>query len=186
MAPLSALLVAGALATAAVASGCTCDRASTPGAAGPRDSLASAASATPGAAVLRASALCGIESREASVRWIATEEEYQAALAALDQGRLPGAAPAIAAVDFATHGVLLVQMGRRPTAGYALDLATEQVVTEGGVGVVRVNWVEPLEDAVVAQVLTSPCLLVSVRKEQLRSVKVVDQAGRTRETVELR
>jgi hypothetical protein len=181
-----ALVAAVALAFGATASGCTCRRANGLPEEEARASVEQRATTERRAAVLRGSAQCGSASRDGDVRWIGTEEEYQAALAALDRGRLPGTAPAPAPVDFGTHGVLIVRMGGRPTAGYALELASEQVVSDDGTGAVRVNWTEPPEDAMVAQVLTSPCLLVSVRKDEFRSVKVVDQAGRTRETVKVR
>jgi hypothetical protein len=178
--------VALAFAFAATASGCTCRRANGLPEEEARSPVEQRATTEPRAAVLRGSAQCGSASRDGDVRWIGTEEEYQAALAALDRGRLPGTAPAPVPVDFGTHGVLIVRMGERPTAGYALELASEQVVSDDGTGAVRVNWTEPPEDAMVAQVLTSPCLLIAVRKEGLRAIKVVDQAGRARGTVELR
>jgi hypothetical protein len=208
-----ALVVAVALAFAATASGCTCRRANGVAegevrapvdergveepragderdgderAAGPRASVEERSAAEPRAAVLRGSAQCGGASRDGDARWVGSEEEYRAALAELERGRLPGTAPPPAQVDFGTHGVLIVRMGARPTAGYALELASDEVVTDGGTGAVRVNWTEPPEDGMVAQVLTSPCLLIAVRKEGLRAIKVVDQAGRARGTVELR
>jgi hypothetical protein len=89
-------------------------------------------------------------------------------------------------VDFGERGILEVAMGQRPTAGYGLELASDEVRPEDGAGIVRVNWTEPKEDAAVAQVVTSPCIRLAVRKEGLREVKVVDQAGRVRGTVDVR
>lgn len=200
-----ALALAG---MAVLGAGCTCDRAGARGAeqrAAAADGPSAEAGTTPGgsgaavtrdpggvsrgageAHVLRASAQCGTQTRHGSARWLATDEEYRAALAAVGRARLPGMEREPAAVDFATHGVLLVEMGQRATAGYALDLANEHLERDGDGGTVRVNWNEPPEDAMVAQVLTSPCLFVAVKKDQLRSLKIVDQAGRTRETVKLR
>lgn len=183
---IHALLTAVALAGLALGTSCTRRRAHTPENATPSASAAGFAATTdPGATVLRRSAQCGSAPLNGEVRWIGTDAEYRAALDAIDRGTLPGTAPAPVPVDFASHGVVLVLMGQRPTAGYALDLASEEVPVEDGTGTVRVNWNEPPEDATVAQVVTSPCLLVAVRRDGLRAVKVVDQAGRARETLQL-
>lgn len=206
MAPLKLALSGALIGMAVLGAGCTCDRAASTERADQRAAAVEDPSARPGATargsgakvtgdvsrgeddaqVLRASAQCGTATREGSARWLASDEEYRAALAAVDRRRLSGVQREPAAVDFATHGVLLVEMGQRATAGYALDLASADVRRDGDGGTVRVNWNEPPEDAMVAQVLTSPCLFVAVKKDQLRSLKVVDQAGRTRETVKLR
>jgi hypothetical protein len=179
-------------AMAALAVGCRCPQGAANGETSATASRAyaegDAAAGAPAAAVLKQSAQCGGRSGDGRVRWLATAEELRDALAATSALTLSGEPRAAepADVDFATSGVLHVEMGQRPTAGYALDLATGEVAVEDGTGVVRVNWTEPPEDGVVAQVLTSPCLLVTVRKAGLRKIDVVDQAGRVRGTVEVR
>lgn len=180
------LVLAVACAAAALGPGCTCPKAGAPAEAGSRGYEASSA-ASGAVAVLRASAQCGTASRDGSVRWFATAEEYRDAVGEKDKLTMSGKAPADEPqVDFGARGVLEVAMGQRPTAGYGLELASEELRVEDGTGVVRVNWTEPKEDAVVAQVVTSPCLLLAVRKEGLRAVKVVDQAGRGRGTADVR
>ena len=126
------------------------------------------------AAALRSAAHCGGAAADPSVRWLSTDAEYRAALARAD-GALLGKARPPPTVDFEKDGVLLVEMGRRPTAGHELALATDHVATEDGVGVVRVEWTEPVAGALVAQVVTSPCLFVAVPRGGLRELKVVDQ-----------
>jgi hypothetical protein len=91
----------------------------------------------------------------------------------------PLGAPAVAApgVDFARDGVVLVAMGRRSTAGYALALASRRAEVKGGVATLSVRFEEPAPGAVLAQVVTSPCLLVALPRKGLREVRVVDAGG---------
>jgi hypothetical protein len=184
-APTLAIAVAVA---AASLGGCTCRKASAPAAAGtPRHEASSAATTNAAVAQLSASMQCGTTSREPYVRWFGTAEEYREAITAKDKLTMSGTAPAEdPPIDFGERGVLEVAMGQRPTAGYGLELASDEVRPENGIGVVRVNWTEPKEDAAVAQVVTSPCIRLAVRKEGLREVEVVDQAGRVRGTVAVR
>ena len=129
------------------------------------------------ARLLRASSQCG--ERDAGASWVGSDEQYQRAVKELAGATLeePAAAPK---VDFATHGVLRVGMGRRATAGYSLALAEPALTRDGSTVVVRVAWTEPAPDAMTAQVRTSPCLLLAIPREGLREVRVVDQSGTVR------
>lgn len=83
-------------------------------------------------------------------------------------------------VDFAASEALLIEMGRRPTAGYRLTLADTSLAIRDGVAQVLVNWEEPGPSAVVTQVMTSPCLIVTVPRARYRELVVVDQLGQPR------
>ena len=116
-------------------------------------------------AVQRASWL--LDARELSVHW----------------SRLHGhriEVPPQPAVDFAGETVALLEMGPRPTAGFALELASTQLTQENGAQVVTVNWREPAEGATMAQVLTSPCLMIALPKSMRGPIEVRDQTGTTR------
>jgi hypothetical protein len=123
---------------------------------------------------------CGREERGAVARFIGTEQAYRAALAA--GGLPPGGAPRATPIDFASEGVLLVEMGQRPTAGYALALAAPEVRVVDGVATVAVRFDAPPAGAMVAQVVTSPCLLVRLPRAGLRELRVVDASGALRAT----
>jgi PrcB C-terminal len=129
------------------------------------------------ASVVRASAQCGGEASGPSARWIATEGALRAAMGA---GGMFGAEPAT--VDFRKEGVLAVFMGQRPTAGYGLALHDPTVAIADGVGKVVIRFQEPEPGAMVAQVLTSPCLLVRMPKQGIRQLRIVDPAGTQRAT----
>jgi protease stability complex PrcB-like protein len=128
------------------------------------------------ASVVRSSAQCGGDVSGPSAHWIATEGEYRAAMGA---GGAFGETPP---VDFKKEGVLAVYMGQRSTGGYALALHDPTVAIANGTGTVVVRFDEPPPGAMVTQVLTSPCLLVKVKREGLRQLRVVDPAGTLRAT----
>jgi PrcB C-terminal len=153
-----------ALALAAVFSGCASTRARAP--------------SNVTASVLRASTQCGGEVGGPSARWITNEGELRAAMGAGGSFGEP-AAP----VDFRREGVLAVYMGQRPTAGYSLDLHDPNVPVENGLGTVTVRFEQPGPGSFVAQVLTSPCLLVRLPKAGLRQIRVVDPTGTVRASV---
>lgn len=131
------------------------------------------------AEVIRAGAHCGGDVQGTSARWLGTE---QALRGALQTGAALGAPSQPPAVDFSREGVLLVAAGQRPTAGYGLALAEPGARVEDGVATVVVRFDEPASGAILAQVVTSPCLLVRLPGEGLREVRVVDPAGAVRAT----
>lgn len=70
--------------------------------------------------------------------------------------------------------LVLVSMGEQPTGGYALALADTVARVANGNAELKVRVVEPDEGAIVTQALTSPCLLLSVERDHVRSVTIVD------------
>jgi hypothetical protein len=115
---------------------------------------------------------------EAGVRWLATADEVSA---------IPGFGARVALdVDFDREGVALIAMGKRPTAGYMVVPAADRAAVEAGTVRIPVAWQEPPEGAVVAQVLTTPCLLVALPKGGYDAVAAVDQDGAVRGRVVVR
>lgn len=68
-----------------------------------------------------------------------------------------------------------ISRGPQPTPGYGFELADASV--RGHVATIRVEWLSPSADAVQAQVVTHPCLVVDVARGDLQTVRVVDQNG---------
>ena len=65
-------------------------------------------------------------------------------------------------------------MGKYPTAGYQLELAAETAEINDHDLTLFVSWVEPPVAALVAQVITSPCLLISIPKGDYSVIRVRD------------
>ncbi|MBA1146431.1 protease complex subunit PrcB family protein [Ectothiorhodospiraceae bacterium WFHF3C12] len=129
-----------------------------------------------------ADGLCGRTQTDAGARWIADPQQLETLRIQFGQYRL--GPPELPEVDFDTRGVLLVLMGRRQTAGYGLALADGEAASlADGVATVAVEWREPDEGAMLAQVLTSPCIMVTLPKSGIERIDVVDQTGAVRVSV---
>ena len=83
-------------------------------------------------------------------------------------------------VDFTRAVLVRIGMGQRPTAGYGLTLARDRAGHRDGTAVIRVRWRQPEPDALQAQVVTQPCLLVRLPRAGIGRVRVVDEAGTVR------
>lgn len=81
------------------------------------------------------------------------------------------------------EGALWLEMGVKPTGGYALELDDPEAVVRGGVAVVSVRWRTPDPNAFVTQALTSPCLVVKLPKAGVKTIHIQDQDGALRATV---
>lgn len=97
---------------------------------------------------------------------------------AADLARLlsPGLGPPqpAPAVDWTREAVLLVGMGQRPTAGHGVELLSPAAPVKEGVAAVRVAFRSPAADAMTAQVITSPCLVLALPREGLRGVALLE------------
>ena len=71
--------------------------------------------------------------------------------------------------------MLLIEMGRRSTGGYSVTLGSHAAQVSDDTVVIHVVWNVPDTGAVLAQVVTSPYLLLKLAKGDYRRVVVVDQ-----------
>jgi hypothetical protein len=78
-------------------------------------------------------------------------------------------------VDFSREGILIVSMGQKPTGGYGLALNREVAVISDDAAVLSVSWIEPPKDAILPQVITSPCLAVILPKGSYNRIRLLDQ-----------
>ncbi|MFU8814416.1 MAG: protease complex subunit PrcB family protein [Pseudomonadales bacterium] len=79
--------------------------------------------------------------------------------------------------------MIAISRGQQATAGYGWSLEGARV--EGATAVVDVHWQTPDPDAMVAQVITHPCLVVGLPHEGLSRVEVRDQTGEPVGSVDL-
>lgn len=124
--------------------------------------------------VLSAPEWCGGNSGP-SVRWITHEDDWRNLYGRLNRLRMNPPPPP--AVGFPDEGVLLVSLGQKASAGYGLDLAERTARVRDGVLTV---WVEPRQPASgyrQAQVVTSPCLLLTLPNAVFTRIEIVDSDG---------
>ncbi|MDH3716073.1 MAG: hypothetical protein OET44_19755 [Gammaproteobacteria bacterium] len=112
---------------------------------------------------------CGRSDPAARVTWIQSEAELQDVHRKMHRDSLQ--APPLPGVDFETDGLVLIELGRRPTAGYQMHLASQHMVLDKGDGVITFSVDKPAGPA--AQVITSPCLLVAVPRGGYRGVRAL-------------
>ena len=79
--------------------------------------------------------------------------------------------------------LVAISRGQQPTPGYGFTL--EEARREGGTAVVSVRWKTPEPGAVLAQMMTHPCLVIGLEPEGLTRVEVVDQTGVSLGTLDL-
>jgi hypothetical protein len=72
--------------------------------------------------------------------------------------------------------LVAISLGQRPTAGYRLTVDGPADFADG-VLTVRVNETRPPADAMVAQVLTHPCVVIGVPDPRAQHIRVIDNTG---------
>jgi hypothetical protein len=149
---------------AAIAAGCA--GAVPPGAAAPVE-------------VIYAGAQCGSQDTEERATYIADAATLARSYAATRRFILNGDTPP-PAVDFSREAALLVSMGTKPTAGFGLSLTDKPARIFGNTLEVILDWQSPPRGSAVAQVLTSPCLILKIPRDGYNEIRVFNRAGRTR------
>ncbi|WP_185015663.1 protease complex subunit PrcB family protein [Salinisphaera orenii] len=82
----------------------------------------------------------------------------------------------------ADRGVLVVEMGQRPTGGYGIDLDRDKTAIEDDTLTIGMTWSAPRLDAAVSQALVAPCVVLRLPQGDYTDVRVVDQLGDVRGT----
>ena len=84
---------------------------------------------------------------------------------------------AAADLDFGQISVIVISMGQKPTPGYTVDVPEGSVRLQGTSLTISAIWQQPPEGAILPQVLTSPCVAITVPTAQYSTVKVENQNG---------
>jgi hypothetical protein len=114
----------------------------------------------------------------ASITWITSSEKFRAVLAELNKMQFSEKPSPPLEINFEQDCVLLFEMGRQTTAGYALALNEADSFISNGKAVVSVIWQTPSQGAAVAQVLTNPYLLLKQKKIDFQKIMIVNQENR--------
>ena len=81
------------------------------------------------------------------------------------------------AIDFGQLAVIVISMGQRPTPGYAVEVPGDSATLQEGSLIINSIWQRPAEDAILPQVLTSPCVAITVPAAQYDAVQIKNQQG---------
>ena len=78
------------------------------------------------------------------------------------------------------NGVVVVEMGQRPTGGYNIRLDNDKTAIEGNTLTLGMAWNAPRLDAAVSQALIASCVAIRPPQGSYKTVRVVDQLGKSR------
>jgi len=137
------------------------------------------------AQVIFSASMCGDTSRGPQVTWLDSAPALQAVYDRIHRHQVGGDDRPPASVDFSSRAVLWVQMGMQPSAGYGLRLQDPGAGIGADTLTLHVSWLEPAPGRLYAQVVTHPCLLVTVPKAGYRRIQVRDQHGALRMQTEI-
>ena len=84
---------------------------------------------------------------------------------------------ATADLDFGRLNVIVISMGQKPTPGYSVDVPESSVALQGTSLTIRSIWQQPPEGAILAQVITNPCIAITVTAAEYSTVTVENQDG---------
>ncbi|MES1941991.1 hypothetical protein T5B8_17211 [Salinisphaera sp. T5B8] len=80
----------------------------------------------------------------------------------------------------APNGVIVVEMGQRPTGGYTVSLDRSRTAIENDTLTIGMDWKAPRLDAAVSQALVASCVALRPPAGDYNKVRVVDQLGNLR------
>lgn len=83
-------------------------------------------------------------------------------------------------IDFTKYMVLLVEMGKQSTAGYALESSELPARISNRRLDIELNWIEPVPGSITVQIITSPCLLLRFPAGIYDRIQAHDQHGQLR------
>lgn len=115
-----------------------------------------------------ASSNCGPSSSFREGRIIGSGREFRAVWQAITAGQYPELSPP--AIDFKKRRAILVGLGANPNAGYRLELADGIAKSRRGVFHIRFREIRPSPEAIYAQVVVTPCVVVSIDRSIKRFV----------------
>ena len=126
------------------------------------------------------SATCGNLSES---QWISDQQKYESVFQAMFRGFISDSRPQPALVGFDKHAMLLVSMGQQRTGGFSVKLAAEQMEVSNNRARIKVHWQTAKPGMMAIQMLTNPCLLLEVPRGNYELIDIVDQSGKTRQSI---
>lgn len=88
-------------------------------------------------------------------------------------------------VELSGRQVIRVAMGPQPTPGYGFRLVSPSMSEDAGVATIQLEWVQPPKDAMLAQVITYPCIYLSLPHGDYHQVNIEDEKGVVRHSLVL-
>ena len=118
---------------------------------------------------------CNRSDMEPAAAWLDNEEELSLVYKRVRKHIIGSGGMKAPQVDFSKDGLLLVEMGQRPTSGYELDIADEKVLVNKGTVIIKIYRREPERESMLAQVITSPCIMIKLPLGNYSLISIRDQ-----------
>lgn len=132
------------------------------------------------AEVLYSSIQCSREDKTPAITWITDGKQIGHLHERLGRSILGSEPKGFFPVDFDKEGALLIEMGQRPTAGYQFSIGQNAVWVSDNTVNVKVSWIEPEAGTLLAQVITSPCILLKFQTGHYNYFRILDQNNKVR------
>ena len=124
--------------------------------------------------VLYKSIQCGRSDKDPAATWITDKRQLRQVYERIEKHIL-GSNPDVPFVDFDEDGILFIEMGQRPTAGYYFDTEQASASARNGIVSVKMSWIEPEAGSMQPQVITSPCVLIRFQAYDYSHISVLNQ-----------
>jgi len=132
----------------------------------------------PAVEILYAGQHCGRRQTTPSATWIDNARQLESSIKRIRPGMLGGKPIDLPALNFQHEIALLVEMGQQPTLGYRLALAgTDGLRITQDPAQLTLDWLHPPADAFVAQAISSPCLLLELKRGDYTAIQILDRQG---------
>lgn len=132
----------------------------------------------PAIEVLYASQQCGYNQTVPRATWIDDARQLDAGIRKIQRDKPGGRAINFPELDFKHEIVILVEMGQQPTLGYRIELSEAgSLNVKQGLSQLTLDWVRPPAGSIVAQMVSSPCLLLKLNRGNYVSVQILNRQG---------
>lgn len=128
--------------------------------------------------VLTNNANCAYYEKAGKAVWLNNEDDLTAIWKQTQAQMLGLSTAEIPQVNFTGESVVAVFMGQRSTAGYQLAMAPQALSVKDGIASLKLHYLSPADDAIRAQVITSPCVLIKLETGAFTQLRIVDQKDR--------
>ncbi|MEJ2395379.1 MAG: protease complex subunit PrcB family protein [Candidatus Thiodiazotropha sp.] len=119
--------------------------------------------------ILKRSDLCQVA--EPTLRQLQSKEDIRRVIAPramLDNHQ------SIPYIDFSTHAIMLLAMGQKPSSGYRIEIDRSRIKENHGVLWLPAQFKSPKNDDMAATMITSPCVIFSLKQNALQKVVAGD------------
>ena len=128
---------------------------------------------------------CGRSETSPQAKWVDDAQQLEVSVKRIQRNILGSKPMDFGKLDFQHEFVLAIKMGQQPTLGHRIELlGTDGLRIAQKQAHITLNWAHPPADALAAQMVSSPCLLLKLKRGDYTSVQIHDTQGTIRATAD--